>query len=141
CYGETCNAILDKIKAWAGEEGQQMMWISGLAGTGKSTIAKTIATWAAEEGILGGNYFFSRDMMELRKSSHVIPTIAYHLSDYDSSLTEQITRSLVEKNGHVLNQEITEQFKKLIEDPLRLAGNPSVSRKRTVLIIDGIDEC
>ncbi|KLO19747.1 hypothetical protein SCHPADRAFT_39143 [Schizopora paradoxa] len=115
-----------------------MMWISGLAGTGKSTVAKTIATWAAERGVLGGNYFFSRDMMELRKSSHVIPTIAYHLSDYDSSLTEHITRSLVERNGHVLNQEISEQFKRLIEEPLRLAFGP---RKRTLLVIDGIDEC
>ncbi|KLO07808.1 hypothetical protein SCHPADRAFT_632288 [Schizopora paradoxa] len=142
CYGETCNAILEEIKAWADKDGQpQMMWISGLAGTGKSTVAKTIATWAAAKGILGGNYFFSRDMMELRKSSHVIPTIAYHLSAHDDSLTKHISKALVESNGHVLNQEITEQLRKLIEEPLRLANDPSISRKRTVLIIDGIDEC
>ncbi|KLO07807.1 hypothetical protein SCHPADRAFT_632004 [Schizopora paradoxa] len=142
CYSETCKAILDKIKAWAAKDGQpQIMWISGLAGTGKSTVAKTIATWAADEGILGGNYFFSRDMMELRKSSHVIPTIAYHLSEYDPSLTGCISKALVERNGHVLNQEIAEQFRRLIEEPLRRTYAPTITRKRTLLIIDGIDEC
>ncbi|KLO07814.1 hypothetical protein SCHPADRAFT_632645 [Schizopora paradoxa] len=142
CYGDTCNTILEEIKAWAVKDGQpQIMWISGLAGTGKSTIAKTIATWAAEEGILGGNYFFSRDMMELRKSSHVIPTIAYHLSAHDDSLTMHISKTLVERNGHVLNQEIAEQFRRLIEEPLRQTYAPTITRKRTLLIVDGMDEC
>ncbi|KLO07595.1 hypothetical protein SCHPADRAFT_945135 [Schizopora paradoxa] len=143
CYEGTCDNIQEKIKEWAtcnDDNGKQLMWLSGLAGTGKSTLAKTIATWAdKEKNFLGSSYFFLRGDMKLGKPALVIPTIAYHLSGFDPSLTEHIEKRLEEKNGYILHQEFTEQFKKLIEEPL--AQKPELPRKRALLIVDGLDEC
>lgn len=142
CYGKTCEAVLSLVKAWATADGQpQMMWLSGLAGTGKSTLAKTIATWADDEDLLGSSYFFSRDVVELSKSSLVIPMIAYHLSKFDPSLAEYVTKRLVEKDNHVLYQEIEEQFRKLIEEPLCLTHALAIPRKRMLVVVDALDEC
>ncbi len=41
-----------------GDGREHIFWLNGLAGTGKSTIAKTIAEWARKESILGGCFFF-----------------------------------------------------------------------------------
>lgn len=40
--------VLRQIKAWAdGEDERHIFWLSGFAGTGKSTIARTVArTWS-----------------------------------------------------------------------------------------------
>ncbi|KLO19749.1 hypothetical protein SCHPADRAFT_934890 [Schizopora paradoxa] len=150
CHPGTCEVILKEIKAWATAEIEErqhrVLWLCGRAGTGKSTIATTIATWADKvEHFLGSNYFFSRDVEGLSSCSHVIPTVAYHLSEHLSehnpSFTEAVRSRLVAKNGHVLNQKIEEQFENLIEGPLRLAYAPGVPRERTLLVIDGLDEC
>ncbi|KLO08817.1 hypothetical protein SCHPADRAFT_593283 [Schizopora paradoxa] len=117
------------------------MWLSGLAGTGKSTLAKTIATWADGRKFLGSSYFFSRDTVELSTSSLVIPTIAHNLSNFDKSLADYIWKKMIEDDNHIFYQEVTDQFKKLIEEPLRLTEIPDISRKHMLLIIDGLDEC
>ncbi|KLO07609.1 hypothetical protein SCHPADRAFT_641456, partial [Schizopora paradoxa] len=150
CHPGTCEVILKEVKTWAmaeiGGKQPQVMWLCGRAGTGKSTIATTIASWAdKEKHFLGGNYFFSRDVEGLSSCSHVIPTIAYHLSEHLSEhnplFNEAVRSRLVARNGHVLNQKIEEQFENLIREPLRLTYNPRVPRERTLLVIDGLDEC
>ncbi|KLO10623.1 hypothetical protein SCHPADRAFT_508578 [Schizopora paradoxa] len=146
CYEGTCEAILSKAKTWASAEADErprMFWLSGLAGTGKSTIAKTIATWADREGRLGGSYFFSRDVEELSKSSLVIPMLAYHLSKskIDPSFTKRVSEALVEDDSRVLYQEITVQFRKLIQEPLQSMHVPSTPRNRMLIVVDALDEC
>jgi len=61
-------------------------WLFGSAGSGKSTIAYTIARrfeFAGDSNdtiILGGNFFCSRQFEETRLSKYIIRTIAYHLA-------------------------------------------------------------
>ncbi|KLO07810.1 hypothetical protein SCHPADRAFT_632301 [Schizopora paradoxa] len=147
CHPGTCDVILKEIKNWATAKMRpQVLWLCGRAGTGKSTIATTIATWAdKEKHFLGSNYFFSRDVEGLSSCSHVIPTVAYHLSEHLSehnpSFTEAVRSRLVAKNGHVLNQKIEEQFESLIAEPLRFTHVTGKPVKRTLLVIDGLDEC
>ncbi len=63
CAEGTREGVLLAIQNWATseDEGQEHIFcLNGLAGTGKSTIATTIAKWARdEEGILGGSFFFA----------------------------------------------------------------------------------
>lgn len=144
CYGKTCKAILSAVKAWAEgtveDDEPRVLWLNGLAGTGKSTIAKTIATWDDGNGILGSSYFFSRDVEGLSTSTLFIPYIAYHISKFDPSLTEHVEKTLVHES-ELLGKEITVQYKKLIEDPMRWAHCPGTERRRTLIVIDGLDEC
>ncbi|KLO08826.1 hypothetical protein SCHPADRAFT_593635 [Schizopora paradoxa] len=145
CHEGTCNAILKEVKAWAkaDEDRPQMMWLSGLAGTGKSSVAKTVAAWADELGLLGTSFFFSRDFEALYNPSYVFPSIALHLSEskLDPSLAQCIEKTLVDDRGNILNKEIAVQFKKLIEEPLRSTRVRGITRRRLLLVIDGLDEC
>ncbi len=51
-----------------------------VAGTGKSTIAATIANWARKKGILGGSFCFAHNVAERSSPALVFPTLASQLS-------------------------------------------------------------
>ncbi|KLO10619.1 hypothetical protein SCHPADRAFT_798949, partial [Schizopora paradoxa] len=99
CYDGTCKAILSEIKNWVtAVDGQsKMFWLRGLSGSGKSTIAMTIAHWAEHEGLLGYSNF-----PLIAKGSYndsikfpylILHHIAYRLSKFDSSLTESVMKA------------------------------------------------
>ena len=63
CLKGTRGAILEKIELWARDSGSSpVYWLNGLAGTGKSTIAQTIAERMFANGQLGASFFCSRDL-------------------------------------------------------------------------------
>jgi cytidylate kinase len=55
--------------------------LSGSAGSGKSTIAKTVAAILAEKKILAASFFFSREYKERREIRGLPKTLAYQLAD------------------------------------------------------------
>ena len=54
--------------------------MNGLAGTGKSTIAQTIAERAFADGELGASFFCSRDFGDRSNLQLIFPTIAVQLA-------------------------------------------------------------
>jgi len=59
-----------------------IFWINGSAGTGKTTIAYTVAETCRKSGILGASFFCSRDNAECSNSKLIFPTIAYQLGQF-----------------------------------------------------------
>ena len=57
------------------------MWLHGPAGGGKTAIGRTIAKWCEEEGILLGEFFFSRADGTGAKLASLAPTLYSGLSD------------------------------------------------------------
>jgi Mrp family chromosome partitioning ATPase len=58
CLPNTRTALLHDIAKWAQDkDGKSVFWLSGMAGTGKSTIARTIAESFANHGQLGASFF------------------------------------------------------------------------------------
>ena len=89
CTPGTRVRILDDITTWAKDNSPNspnVYWLFGSAGSGKSTIAYTIARrfeFAGDSNdtiILGGNFLCSRQFEETRLSKYIIRTIAYHLA-------------------------------------------------------------
>jgi len=89
CTAGTRVRILDGITMWAKDnsaDSPNVYWLFGPAGSGKSTIAYTIARRFEFAGdpndtiILGGNFFCSRQFEETRLAKYIIRTIAYHLA-------------------------------------------------------------
>jgi MoxR-like ATPase len=82
--------ILSEIMAWARGAGskngdgdgqqQRIFWLDGMAGTGKSTIARTIARRCSDEGRLGASFFFSRGGGELETARMFVTTLAVQLA-------------------------------------------------------------
>ena len=55
-------------------------WLNGLAGTGKSTIARTVAERMFAQGRLGASFFCSRDFEDRSNLRLIFPTIATQLA-------------------------------------------------------------
>ena len=65
CFPGTRESILKDLMLWArSPQDQNVFWLNGLAGTGKSTIAQSFSEAVAEEGFLGASFFCSQDYLE-----------------------------------------------------------------------------
>ena len=107
CFAGTRVAVLETVKAWlvdSNESQPRVFWLNGLAGIGKSTIAKTIAEYAYDCGILGGSFFFSQDDQQLRDSSLVFPTLAFQLAQSTDIFKSSIGEALQKDADYGLSQ-------------------------------------
>jgi hypothetical protein len=129
------------INDWVHDrEKPPIFWLSGMAGTGKSTIAKTFAQ--SLDGVkpndyLGASFFCSRDDDQLSNDHLIIPNIAYQLAQYDEGFYSGVSKSLQE-DPNLADLDIENQFQKLILEPLQ---NTSMERSLIVIVMDAIDEC
>jgi hypothetical protein len=97
CLEGTRVAILKEIMSWsesANGERPPVYWLSGLAGIGKSMIAKTVAERAQETATLGASFFFSRNDRPLRDPRLVLPTLAFQLAQSDSAFKNVVVEAL-----------------------------------------------
>src|SRR6267154_5289216 len=89
CLPGTREAIIEEIIAWINnteDDAPGVFWLHGNAGTGKSTIAQTIAHHFRELGRLGSCYCFDRTRAAQRRDQKVFTTIARDLSDRDEQM-------------------------------------------------------
>ena len=62
CLKGTRGTVLDTIEVWAEDFGKPpVYWLNGVAETGKTTIAQTVAARIFADGQLGASFFCSRD--------------------------------------------------------------------------------
>jgi hypothetical protein len=140
CLQNTRVDVLNQIRAWAdGDDEKCIFWLNGMAGTGKSTIARTIASEYYNQKRLGANFFFSRDTEDRSHSRMFFTTVAVQLARISSVLKEYICKAIAEHND-IDNQSLQDQWKHLILQPLsKLVANSCPSP--LVLVVDALDEC
>ena len=135
CLKGTCRAFLDDIEHWTRDFHQPpVYYLNGLAGTGKSTIAQTIAERVFADGHLGASFFCSRDFKDRSDLRYIFPTLAVQLARRYTKF-RSILVPLVRSDPAIAYESLYQQMEKLIVQPLRDA------RISTVIIIDGLDEC
>ncbi|KIK58273.1 hypothetical protein GYMLUDRAFT_105756, partial [Collybiopsis luxurians FD-317 M1] len=141
CTEGTRVQILKDITEWADTSKKEVYWIGGMAGTGKSTIAKSLCKTFDEKQILAGAFFCSRQLPNCRDHTKIIPTIAYQLAHYSRTFNEALSREL-QKDPTLADKEIKKQMKLLLQDPWKEAANISeLTGKTPVIVIDALDEC
>src|SRR6266516_2512004 len=70
CHPETRVGMLREIYNWADNvNGETIFWINGMAGTGKSTISRTVAQIFSDRGQLGASFFFKRGERDRENAS------------------------------------------------------------------------
>ena len=135
CLKGTREPVLDEIELWTRNFAKPpVYWLNGLAGTGKTTIAQTIAERTFADGQLGASFFCSRDFEDRRNLHFIFPTLAVQLARKYPSF-RSLFIPLVQSNPGVAHESLYNQLRKLIVQPLK------ESDISTVIIIDALDEC
>ena len=107
-----------------------------MAGTGKSTIALTIAHELNEDKLLGASFFFSSGQNDLSSCEKFITSLAVNLADNLPFLKPYICDAL-DKNPEIATKFLPDQWRTLILEPLKC----SPQSPRVILVIDALDEC
>jgi hypothetical protein len=139
CLHNTRVELLGQIIAWAKEDDSKpIFWLNGMAGTGKSTIARTVAQLFASQQLLGASFFFKRGEGERGNAARFFTTIATALM---ARLPEMIPgiREAIASDQAICDKALKDQFEKLIFQPLDEIE--SLQGLKLVLVIDAMDEC
>ncbi|PMD28804.1 HET-domain-containing protein [Hyaloscypha variabilis F] len=140
CLPNTRVDLLQEIYGWAdGQDEHCIFWLNGLAGTGKSTIARTVARRYFKEERLGASFFFSRGGGDLSHAGKFFTSIAVQLANNVPSLRQYIYDAIT-KRKDVASQSLRDQWCQLILRPLLRLGSSS-SPSSYVLIVDALDKC
>ncbi|KIL55512.1 hypothetical protein M378DRAFT_173583, partial [Amanita muscaria Koide BX008] len=140
CFEGTRVALLREMADWAtGSDESRMYILSGLAGIGKSTVAYTIASRAADLNLLGASFFFSRDEGDRKNAKKFFTRITYQLCLYNKTFAEAIGNVLQTDGGSAITKDPQEQLQALIVDPLRSIIQPRA--RPILLVVDALDEC
>ena len=110
-----------------------------MAGTGKSTIARTVARRYHEGDRLGASFFFSRDQQDLRHVGKLFPSIAVQLAKQSTILKEHICGA-VARHRDIAQETLHDQWTQLIFHPVRKLEATS-SEAALMVVIDALDEC
>lgn len=141
CHHNTRVEILKEIEAWSeGSDEKYVYWLSGMAGTGKSTIARTVAHQINDKVHPYGTFFFLRGGGELSKADKLGNTLAVSLAKRSPALLSYICEAM-KTNNNIGYQGIREQWKQLIYEPLVKADRVLKERSFFILVIDALDEC
>ena len=139
CLPGTRADLLEQIESWAdGTDDRHIFWLHGWAGTGKSTIARTVARRYHDRDRLGATFFFSRDEKDRCHSGKLFTSIATQLARQNAVLKEYVCEA-VAKSRDIAAQSLHDQWTRLIVRPLKKLE----ARDRSVLtiVIDALDEC
>ena len=135
CLKGTRETVLDEIELWARDPDElPVYWLNGLAGTGKSTIAQTIAERTFADGLLGASFFCSRDFEDRSNLQTIFPTLAVQLARKYPAFRSALV-PLVQSDPGIAHESLYNQMDKLIVQPLK------ESAISTIIIIDALDEC
>ncbi|OBT67626.1 hypothetical protein VE03_03802 [Pseudogymnoascus sp. 23342-1-I1] len=138
CLPGTRVDLLQKIYNWAdGEDERCIFWLNGLAGTGKSTISRTVALRYNEQKRLGASFFFSKDVRDVSHASKFFTSLAVQLAETIPSLQKQIYDAVAKQNN-IANLSFLDQWRQLVLGPL---SKLEESHQSYVLVIDALDEC
>lgn len=112
-----------------------MLLLTGVPGSGKSTIAHTIAQRCASKNQLVTSFFFDRETNDRSNPHQLITTVAVDLAHTDSGLATNICAA-IEADRSLAYAPISKQFEELV---LRSSKDLSIERPM-VVVLDALDE-
>jgi hypothetical protein len=140
CLSNTRQDVIKVITNWIADESsdhKSVLWLYGLAGSGKSTLSTTIAWIMQDLHRLGAFFFFDRDIPE-RNAATLIRTLAHQLAQFDAHIGEHISR-IVGNNPRIAERPLDFQWESLLSATalwsVEWFGGP------IILVIDALDEC
>ena len=130
-------SLLHDLQGWSTDPAaHRIFWLDGMAGTGKSAIARSFCRFLDQNRLLGGSFFCLRGSESRGNVKRILPTLAWFLArqdlDYGNSLLE-----VLEDAPDIEEHSIERQVDFLLQKPLRNLRTTGLP----VLVIDALDEC
>jgi hypothetical protein len=142
CYEGTRTEILDEIQRWGDGKGDNcVFWVSGMAGTGKSTIARTVAERFHRQNRLGASFFFPRAQGGLcAEATALLTTLAVQLTKTLPDITPHTCRAIADRSN-IGELSLSDQWDNLVLQPLSILGGSMLIPLVLVIVVDALDEC
>ena len=100
---------MEEIHSWYDSSECQIYALDGLAGIGKSTVARTVAQEAYRRGWLGASFLFSRSEDDRKSAKLFFGTIAFQLAEYSQEIALRIGEAL-EAKPDASGKQLQDQF-------------------------------
>ncbi|RBR06161.1 uncharacterized protein FIESC28_11176 [Fusarium coffeatum] len=142
CLENTRVDLLTQISEWVeNDDSKTVFWLNGMAGTGKSTISRTVAQILSSKGILGASFFFKRGYADQGSAAKFCTTIARQLA-LNQMFFGTVLQSAIKKDPEIGNKGLRLQFEKLLMEPLAEAAKHQPPGSLNIaIIVDALDEC
>lgn len=139
CLPDTRKEIIEDIIEWANntESENRVFILTGLAGSGKSSIAHSVASYFKSLDRLGSSFFCSRSNLVNSRPDKIFSTIARDLAEQNKQILQQLVEVVKMNKSLGTTRSVREQFQDLIQkatDGLTMIGP-------LVIVIDALDEC
>ncbi|KAJ7452554.1 hypothetical protein FB451DRAFT_1050841, partial [Mycena latifolia] len=119
CAPGTRMQIQADILEWLSPQpgtNEHIFWITGIAGSGKSTLSATLVNNLRKKGTpVAAQFFISRNIPETIDPAKIVPTIAQQLAEFSPDAAHIIQDKL--KNGFPSSRK--EQVEELLLAPIR----------------------
>jgi hypothetical protein len=133
--------LLKDLSNWVEDDtSKPILWLNGMAGTGKSTIARTVAKFRTECGDLGASFIFKRGEADRESLAKVMPSIARQLARTVPGFA-QFVKNAIDSHPDIVGKPVAKQFAELIEAPLKELTKASTEIFPLIIVIDALDEC
>ncbi|CAE6411321.1 unnamed protein product [Rhizoctonia solani] len=143
CTQGTRTNVLDQMYQWVTDQDTgKIYWMSGMAGTGKTTIAYSLCKRldTGSRRMLGASFFCSRLVPECRNVGKIVPSIAYQLARRSQPFQYALCQAM-KNNPDAQAGGPSSQFQLLIVGPLSDSKVREALPPCSVVVIDALDEC
>ncbi|KAJ6011356.1 hypothetical protein N7451_002768 [Penicillium sp. IBT 35674x] len=152
CLEDTQTRALERIQSWCISSDRSIYWLRGMAGTGKSTIARTFAAACLnrkslidgsplpDNTCLGASFFFDQNERDRNNPRNLFTTLCRGLADSFPGLKPEICKSL-EMHPNIQNEMLINQWEHLILQPLLELDKHILTPLTCIIVIDAFDEC
>lgn len=95
CLEGTRTDLQQQIATWAASpQGNCIFWLNGMAGTGKSTISRTVALSFKQNKQPGASFFFKRGEADRGNATKLFTTLTQQLMIKLPGLTPSIRKAV-----------------------------------------------
>ncbi|KAK7042945.1 hypothetical protein VNI00_008682 [Paramarasmius palmivorus] len=149
CHEGTRLQILEKLSSRIEDKykANNVLWLHGSAGVGKSAIAQHLAEKYARSGRLGAAFFFSRSDSSRDKIRPLVASIAYQFCKPGSPFRTTLGPAIIDtirSDPNIFHTSCENQIQQLLVElssNLHTAATEEQGFPPYLIIIDGLDEC
>lgn len=140
CLEGTRVDLLKDIAEWIdADHDEGIFWLSGMVGTGKTTVARTVARNYDQQSRLAASFFFTDENGDANSADFFASTVACQLANFDTSMKNAI-QEVLERCPLLPYQGLSEQWTRLVKEPLA-AFTKKPNQNPLLIVVDGLDLC